>query len=223
VTRAIWGIIYDLPEPGRGEYLTWFHDVHMPEKMARPGYAWAAHYEVVSREGHHVSSRASGQEGNAGQGYIALFGGEDTQVFLNPSPAQIKPRQTPLTREMMGRRIGQRSFIAAEEWRIEGGRPAGLEDSPLIHVTCCDASHNDEAFGAWCVQELVPALRQDPALCVLTKMLAATGPAKHVVLAGFQSMPRAQSFAPPMATHINGSPFPAQRISHLRSVMHDDD
>ena len=44
--RAVWAIIYDLPEEGRDEYMEWYHEVHIPEKLARPGYTWAAHYEV---------------------------------------------------------------------------------------------------------------------------------------------------------------------------------
>ena len=44
--RAVWAIIYDLPEEGRDEYMDWYHGVHIPEKLARPGYTWAAHYEV---------------------------------------------------------------------------------------------------------------------------------------------------------------------------------
>ena len=44
--RAVWAVIYDLPEEGRDEYMAWYHGVHIPEKLARPGYAWAAHYEV---------------------------------------------------------------------------------------------------------------------------------------------------------------------------------
>ena len=36
--RAVWAIIYDLPEEGRDEYMEWFHGVHIPEKLARPGY-----------------------------------------------------------------------------------------------------------------------------------------------------------------------------------------
>ncbi|MBT4093823.1 MAG: hypothetical protein HOE85_07650, partial [Nitrospinaceae bacterium] len=45
--KAIWAIFYDLPEEGREAYFEWFHGVHIPEKLTRPGYLWAAHYEVV--------------------------------------------------------------------------------------------------------------------------------------------------------------------------------
>ena len=42
---AIWTLAYDIDSAERERYLQWFHDVHIPEKLARPGYIWAAHYE----------------------------------------------------------------------------------------------------------------------------------------------------------------------------------
>ena len=62
---AIWTILYDLPAETRKDYLAWFHDVHIPEKLARPGYTWAAHYQVVG-EGDEMSC-------------IAMFGGETVE------------------------------------------------------------------------------------------------------------------------------------------------
>ena len=59
--RGIWAIWYDIAAAQRAAYLEWFHEVHIPEKLARPGYLWAAHYELT-REGTHP-------------GYLALFGG----------------------------------------------------------------------------------------------------------------------------------------------------
>ena len=41
---GLWLIFYDLLPEKEAEYLTWFHDVHIPEKLAREGYTWAAHY-----------------------------------------------------------------------------------------------------------------------------------------------------------------------------------
>jgi len=193
---SIWGIIYDLPDAGRDAYLAWFHDVHMPEKLARPGYLWAAHYEVIDDEGGHVSSMHGAGSSDVGagtaksSGYIALFGGEDTQTFLDPSPAQIKPRQTPLTREMMAKRISQRSFIAAQEWLAPSGHENSMHGASHIALTWCDAPTQDEAFGAWCVQDLKPVLLAERGVLFLAKLLAATGPAKHVILSGGEAARR---------------------------------
>lgn len=224
VSRAIWTIIYDLAEEGRDTYLAWFHDVHIPEKLARPGYRWAAHYQVVTRAGKPTTSLGGRAQGSGPLGYIAMFGGTDTSTFLHPSPAQIKPRQTVETRAMMGLRIGQRSFIATEEWCTEATGNQGRHAHPLIELTCCDVARDDESFGAWCVQELMPALMQSADVCAVSKMLATSGPMKHAVLAEFAApttpfyaqdrLPRTEWAARVNADqrHIPGSPFLARRI-----------
>ena len=76
--HGIWAIWYDIVADNRAEYLDWFHHVHIPEKLSRPGYRWAAHYQL----GH----------GGRGAGYVALFGGDSTHTFLNPSPGQLATR-----------------------------------------------------------------------------------------------------------------------------------
>ena len=44
--NAIWTIFYDIPDEGRNSYLSWLNEVHIPELLSRPGYLWAAHYEL---------------------------------------------------------------------------------------------------------------------------------------------------------------------------------
>ncbi len=222
-SQAIWGIIYDLPTEGRDEYLAWFHDVHVGEKLARPGYTWAAHYEVVSPSGEAATSRGTGAGGSGDVGYVALFGGEYTSIFLNPSPAQIKPRQTELTREMMGRRKASRSFIAAEEWHSAASSETG-HAAAAIELVCCDVAANDEDFGAWCVQDLKPRLQPMSEFARLTKLLTATGPAKHIVLSEFASLAALlgsqqggaksewTSRVEGYRSHMPGSPLTARRI-----------
>ena len=223
-SRAIWGIIYDLPVEGRSEYLDWFHDVHVSEKLARPGYTWAAHYEVVSPSGEPATSQGTGAAGPGELGYVALFGGADTGIFLNPSPAQIKPRQTELTRTMMSRRKASRSFIAAEEWHGAASSETG-HAAPAIELVGCDAgAANDEDFGGWCVQDLKPRLQQTTGFVRLTKLLTATGPAKHVVLSAFASLDTLlgsrrhdeksewTSRVDGYLSHMPGSPLTARRL-----------
>ena len=45
--NSIWATWYDLAEAGRDDYFAWLHGTHLPALMARPGYLWAASYEVV--------------------------------------------------------------------------------------------------------------------------------------------------------------------------------
>ena len=175
MAAAIWMIIYDLDQTHTDRYLQWFNDVHIPEKLARPGYTWAAHYQIIADEGSTASS------------YVALFGGTDSRVFYNPSPAQIKPNQSPETRTMMGYRANSKMLILTEEWVSvsDNGSPDTSPDtSPRItaeniSLALFDANGNDENLGAWLVQDY---LVDSAGSGVTRKFLASTGATRHVVV-----------------------------------------
>ena len=103
MTGAIWALAYEISNDDRETYLDWFHQIHIPEKLARPGYRWAAHFEgsTTTPDTH---------------SYIALFGGISTRIFLDPSPAQLKTKQDDLTREMMAQRRNPFATILVHEW-----------------------------------------------------------------------------------------------------------
>lgn len=185
--RAVWGIFYDVGDADRDDYLAWFHDVHIPEKLARPGYEWAAHYAAIAPDGS-PGSVLGEEAGPHTSGYVALFGGTDTRVFLDPSPAQIKPRQTEETRMRMGQRIGSRSFIASLEWQVAAAIATAEAASLAMQMTLADAGSADEDFGAYCVQERAPRALEAVAFERISKFLTATGPVKHVLLEGFASL-----------------------------------
>ncbi len=170
MTAAIWMIIYDLDRTHSAQYLQWFNDVHIPEKLARPGYTWAAHYKIIANGG------------TADSRYVALFGGTDSRVFYNPSPAQIKPRQSPETRTMMSYRANSEMLILTEEWASDDD--TGFETSPHIiaeniSLALFNANENDENLGAWLVQDY---LVNSASSGVTRKFLASTGMARHVVV-----------------------------------------
>jgi hypothetical protein len=48
MAASVWLLNYDIAAADRDHYLSWFHDEHIPEKLARPGYRWAAHYEALA-------------------------------------------------------------------------------------------------------------------------------------------------------------------------------
>ena len=87
MAAAIWMIIYDLDRTHSTRYLQWFNEVHIPQKLARPGYTWAAHYQAIA------------DDDSAEPRYIALFGGTDSRVFYNPSP----PRSSPVSHLKLAR------------------------------------------------------------------------------------------------------------------------
>ena len=46
MTAGIWLLFYDIAVADRDHYVDWFHRRHISEKLARPGYCWAAHFEA---------------------------------------------------------------------------------------------------------------------------------------------------------------------------------
>ncbi|MFT5111731.1 MAG: hypothetical protein ACI8P9_001051 [Parasphingorhabdus sp.] len=171
MTGAIWMIMYDLDPTNSDRYLQWFDDVHIPEKLARPGYTWAAHYQILSDNDVPCSS------------YIALFGGTDSRVFYDPSPAQIKPLQTPETRSMMGYRSNSVMLILSEEWTTGGDDWVALAGSEVaaekISFALFNAHDNDENLGAWLAQDYLVNLAGSR---VTRKYIASTGVVRHIVV-----------------------------------------
>lgn len=231
--NAVWAVFYDLPEKGRDEYLSWFHEVHIPEKLSRPGYRWAAHYEnapagerfqkVLDRLG-----RSDDPALASGTGFIALFGGETTRTFLDPSPSQLMDRASPETREMIERRIRPLGLILCEEWRVDGPdadkRGPDRSLAPAIQMGRYDGNGNDEDLEAWYAQERMIAIERTRGCVGARKLLAAVGDPRHSVLYEFVSLEdRETHFVPIEETiwsqkvqryliHPPGSPVVGRRI-----------
>ena len=187
--HGIWAIWYDIAPDNKAGYLDWFHRVHIPEKLSRPGYRWAAHYTL--------------QKHGAACGYVALFGGETAHTFLNPGPAQLNLRQSPETRRMMAMRREPAMCILAEEARVDGPdaakRGPGLTTAPVIQLGNYNAPSPavEDDLGGWYAQERLPALAQLPGCMGARKLLATVGAHKHAILHEFTSLAlRAQHFGP---------------------------
>ncbi len=187
--HGIWAIWYDIAPDNRPAYLDWFHRVHIPEKLSRTGYRWAAHYEL----GH----------GGRGTGYVALFGGDSTHTFLNPSPGQLATRQSPETRTYMAMRINAAACILAQEARIDGPdaaiRGPGPGSAPVIQLGNYNAPSPqvEDDLGGWYAQERFPLLAKLPGCVGARKLLAGVGLYKHAILHEFTSLEmRERHFAP---------------------------
>ena len=181
MTGAIWALAYDISNDDRQSYLDWFQRIHIQEKLARPGYRWATHFE------------GSATTPNM-QSYIALFGGISTRIFLDPSPAQLKTKQDDLTREMMARRRNPFATILAYEWR-DGSTPSTSNDdaaaaeainSDWLDFLVIDAAGQGEAIGAWVVQTFLPKLQKDnpdaaKSAAITHKLISVTGAPAHIL------------------------------------------
>ena len=174
MSTAIWAIRHTIATHHRDRYLTWFHGTHIPEKLARPGYTWAAHYRAAS----------GGAEG--ADAYLALFGGVNTRVFYDPSPAQLKLKQDDLTREMMAMRVGSSAVIFGEEWR-HGDCGIDAVEAPVIRLTVADVTPGDEKFAAWCAQQYFPRIAGLQGFRAVRKLFGSSGSPRHAILEEYES------------------------------------
>ena len=196
MASAIWAIFYDVPEASRDAYLQWFHGVHIPEKLARPGYLWAAHYRVVppGEAFEQVLARLSHSDDPAlgtGAGYIALFGAETTRTFYDPNPSQLRQGQDARTREMVGCRVNASSLILSEEWAIEGPEIGVCEPhtlAPAIQMGRFDAQGHDEDLQSWYAQERMASIAHIDGCVRARKLLAGVGRPHHAILYEFASL-----------------------------------
>ena len=182
MTGAIWALAYEISNEDRETYLNWFHRIHILEKLTRPGYRWAAHFEgsATTPDTH---------------SYIALFGGISTRIFLDPSPAQLKTKQDDLTREMMAQRRNPFATILVHEWSDRSTPSTSNDDARAVEPINSDrldflminAVEQGEAIGAWVVQNLLPKLQSDnPDAAknagITHKFVSVTGPPAHILL-----------------------------------------
>ncbi|MBM3357969.1 MAG: hypothetical protein FJY54_09615 [Betaproteobacteria bacterium] len=206
--RGIWAISYELPEGDKSEYLAWFHDVHIPEKLLRPGYLWAAHYDL----GH----------GGHGKGYLALFGAGSAHTFLNPSPGQLAQRQSAESGRMMAMRQQSFACILVEETRVDGPeaskRGPGMTPGPVVQMGNYNAASPavEDDLGAWYAQERLPLLAKLPGCIGARKLLAAVGAYKHAILHEFASLElRERHFGPHEADARNPDTWMGRVRPHL--------
>ena len=194
--RAIWAAWYDLPADGANEYISWLHEVHLPEMLERTGFLWAAHVDNDKSEerAQNVNRRLTHTDDPSvptGNGYLMLFGAESVHTFLDPSPAQLAERWRADEREMLGMRAGVRECVFVETGRVDGPeiarRTPGITPGPRIQMGSfnSNALANEEGMGAWYVQLRFPRM-QTLAGCVgMRKLVSVCGWAKHAVLYEF--------------------------------------
>lgn len=173
MAASVWLLNYDIAAADRDHYLSWFHDEHIPEKLARPGYRWAAHYEAPA------SHDAPGL-----YRYIGMFGGESTKVFLDPSPAQLKRTQTENTRAMMGLRQNPSAAILAHEWSsfAKNAIPDIQIDGPYIDLLSIEAPQHDERIGSIAAQHLAPDFVAQDGAIACHKFTNVMGAPRHMML-----------------------------------------
>ena len=174
MSRAIWILKYELADGSEYQYLDWFHTIHIPEKLARPGYLWASHFEG--------DVNAINQPGSK-KTYLALFGGRSTRTFLDPSPSELKNMQDDLTRKMMANRRSSEGAIYTLEWSADELDNVQQPNAEKLDYFSISGNGNDEAVGAWAAQSLFPTAHQPDFNSSRTyKLISVTGNQKHGVI-----------------------------------------
>ena len=157
---GIWLLIYGIADENHDRYVDWFHHTHIDEKLARPGYDYAAHYRIRT-------------EGNQ---YIALFGSTTCRTFFDPSPKQLKPKQDALTREMIGYRTQPISLVCTCEWSNASDQAHAIQ-SPFIELSVFGNDADDQDVMAWCAQQHSPSRESD---FIVHQFLASSGAPRHL-------------------------------------------
>ncbi|MBI2871893.1 MAG: hypothetical protein HYY00_01735 [Chloroflexi bacterium] len=231
---GIWATWYDLAGPGREEYISWFHEVHIPQALSRPGYLWAAHVEnIVTEERRRTISsfltHTVDPSVPAGDGFLMLFGGVSPHVFVDPSPAELEARMTAEAREMLGRRIAARSCIFVEVARVDGPavgtRAPGITPGPAVQFGTfnINALENEVELSTWYARSRFPRMAKMPGCVGARKLVSISGWAKHGVLYEFVSLEAVEKYFTRDTTewskqvygnliHAPGSPTLGKRI-----------
>ncbi len=161
MARTILTIRYTLDGEDDSAYLAWFHAEHIPEKRARPGYTWAAHY-----------ADGTGR-------YLALFGADDVRTFLDPSPGQLKLRQDETTRRMVPHRRDVVASVLAEVARTG----EHLSVPAVIRMTLVEPAPADlDESAAAMVQRHLPAAAGVPSYRWASFLVPVIGAGKHVLM-----------------------------------------
>lgn len=167
MTRAIWTLRYTLDGQDDAAYLAWFHGEHIPDKRARPGYTWAAHY-------------ADG----AGR-YLALFGADEARTFLDPSPGQWKLRQDETTRRMVPHR---RDVVASVLVEVARAGEAGIVPAAMRMTVVEPAPAGQDESAAAMVQQHLRAAARAPGCRWASFLVPVIGTGGHVLLEGWDSL-----------------------------------
>ncbi|MEE8443587.1 MAG: hypothetical protein V3S37_07545 [Dehalococcoidia bacterium] len=203
--RGIWATWYDLPEPGKEEYISWLHDVYIPEALSRPGYLWATHVENVLTEDRErdIRSRLIHTDDPSvpgGNGFIMLFGAASPHTFVNPNPAELEARMTSHAREMLGRRVASRSCIFVEVARVDGPevdtRAPGITPGPVIQLGSfnINALENEDELSTWYARSRLPKMAEMPGCVGARELASISGWAKHGILYEFVSLEAVEQY-----------------------------
>ena len=196
---GIWATWYDVSSNHQAEFLTWMHSEYLPSVKARPGYAWAAHYQSdgggqAMRLMRDTVIARPNEEVGTGTEYLMIVGAHSPHVFLAPSIFQLEQEAPERVRHMLSLRQGLRTAIFCEEARVNGPatgeRVPGTTSAPAIQMGSFRVRSVEEEFdlGCWYAQYRLPHMAQMTGCIGTRKLLSVAGWVKHAILYEFSSL-----------------------------------
>ena len=191
--NAIWATWYDLPEEGKDDYISWLQEVYIPKVLDRNGCLWAAHVRNIWDEEREKEKKKKLIHTNdpaipSGNDYLMLFGAAKAITFVDPSFSQIKGTWSLEEKEMLGRRIGERSCIFMVQDRIEGlessTRSPGITPGPAIQIGTFNVNsiENEEELSSWYAQVRMPRLKNMKGCVGARLLVSVSGWPKHGIM-----------------------------------------
>lgn len=196
--NGVWAVWYDLPEGDNSDYFDWLHNTYLPSVRARPGFAWAAHYQAGGAEGAAMNAvrdtlgRMDDPTVGTGSQYLMLAGAAELSTLVAPSVMDEPEDAT--ARDMLARRVGARPCLFSTFARVDGPemglRTAGTTPGPVIQMGSFRTRTLDDEYDvcAWYAQHRLPAIAHMEGCIAARVMLCAAGWAKYSVMYEFTSI-----------------------------------
>ncbi len=198
--QALWITWYDLPDNGRDAHISWVHNTYIPKVLERSGVLWAAHY--ASEENNiplgggkgRVKHNVKTDSVEAGDRFILMFGGSESQVFVNPNRHKFHAALPDSDQKMLAMRIGERVNIMLPDATIYG--PEAKHPVPDIAPSAgiqlgsfnSGSYKDEEEIATWYAQWRLPSLKTLPGVVRVRKLISVAGWAKHACFYEFTSV-----------------------------------
>jgi hypothetical protein len=195
VDEGIWAVWFDLDSKVKASHLKWLHQTYLPEVAARPGIAWAAHYELHPEIYSKQRDRLTHTSEPIGQAlqHLVLVGAASANIFFHPASPTERKNQSKETRDRLAERTEVRWLISVEEYRVNGpeyhtsvpgGVPGACIQMGSFNMTSPEA---EIGLGQWYEQLRYPEFAKTASCVRMRKLLGVAGWAKHAVLYEFTS------------------------------------
>lgn len=193
--EGIWAVWFDLDKKVKASHLKWLHQTYLPDIIARPGIAWAAHYELHPEIYAEKRSRLTHTDEPVGQAlqHLVLVGATSSNVFFHASSPIEKKNQSKETRARLAERQEVRWLISKEEFRVNGpdygtSMPGGMTGACIQMGSFNMTSPELEVgLGRWYEQLRYPEFAKSSSCRRMRKLLSVAGWAKHAVIYEFTS------------------------------------